>query len=444
MDAKLPPLVAIIGAGPAGLFAAKTLTAEGYRVVIFNRDIKPGGLAEYGIYPEKHKMKEGLRTQFRSILASDQVCYLGNVTIGSGGDFSIGDILKMGFQAVLVTVGAQAEKRLGISGEDLEGVFHSKDVVYHYNKLPPFSKRPFHIGKRVAIIGVGNVMLDISRWLIDNVKVHDIIAIARRGPAEVKFTRKELEDVVGNLDMDQLNREIDRCSPAMVAVGQNPDESKEIYRIACEKASSHDSPTRFTFRFLSSPRRIITDIYGRVAGLEVEENKLVQQGTDVKASGIGKIDTLPIDTVIFAIGDVVDQPLGLPVVNNRFEIDPNPEYPVDGISYEIINRNTNYTGPKFFVGGWAREASTGVVGIARRDGTNAALAIKTYLEKNEISGEKQLDEVCSYVTSHIKKAVTYREIQKLEEEEQRMAVTLGVEEFKFDSNEKMIKFLKAK
>ena len=77
--------VAVIGAGPAGLFAARELANQGVHVVIFNRDIKPGGLAEYGIYPDKVKMKIGLRNQFKQTLSLPEVEYYGNITVGNSG-----------------------------------------------------------------------------------------------------------------------------------------------------------------------------------------------------------------------------------------------------------------------------------------------------------------------------------------------------------------------
>ena len=129
--------VAVIGAGPAGLFGARELANQGARVALFNRDIKPGGLAEYGIYPIKHIMKSGLRKQFRQIMDLPNLDYYGNVTIGAQGDLTIDDLRALGFQAILVTVGAQGTKWLGLPGEDLEGVYHAKDVVYFYNNLPP-------------------------------------------------------------------------------------------------------------------------------------------------------------------------------------------------------------------------------------------------------------------------------------------------------------------
>ncbi|MCX6066397.1 MAG: FAD-dependent oxidoreductase [Chloroflexi bacterium] len=140
--------VAVIGAGPAGMFAARELARNGASVVIFNRDIKPGGLAEYGIYPDKYAMKEGLRTQFRQILATPGLTYFGNISIGSQDELTIADLRALGFQAILVTVGAQGTKWLGLPGEHLTGVYHAKDVVYHYNQLPPYSQKKFHFGTR--------------------------------------------------------------------------------------------------------------------------------------------------------------------------------------------------------------------------------------------------------------------------------------------------------
>ena len=175
-------LVAVVGAGPAGIYGTRKLAEAGHRVVLLNRDIKPGGLAEYGIFVDKEKMKTGLRKQFKRILADPKVFYLGHASVGRDKALSLEDLKNLGFSAIVVTAGAQGTKKLGIEGEDTIGVYHAKDVVYHYNFLPPFSHRTFEVGRRVAIIGMGNVMVDVANWLINHKKIDHVIVVARRGP----------------------------------------------------------------------------------------------------------------------------------------------------------------------------------------------------------------------------------------------------------------------
>src|SRR3989304_10237022 len=127
--------VAVIGAGPAGLFGARELATQGVRMVIFNRDIKPGGLAEYGIYPEKHKMKDGLRKQFSQTLDLANIDYFGNVSVGTQGDLTLDKIRALGFDAVLVTAGAQGTKSLGLAGGGGGGGFYAKDVGFFFYKI---------------------------------------------------------------------------------------------------------------------------------------------------------------------------------------------------------------------------------------------------------------------------------------------------------------------
>ena len=107
-----------------------------------------------------------------------------------------------------MTAGAQGTKWLGLPGEDLEGVYHAKDVVYFYNNLPPYTQKSYLFGKRCAVIGAGNVMLDITHFLSRELKVEEVIAVVRRGPAEVKFDKKEMEYVIANLDLAALDAEI--------------------------------------------------------------------------------------------------------------------------------------------------------------------------------------------------------------------------------------------
>ncbi len=422
--------VAVIGAGPAGLFGARELANQGVRVVVFNRDIKPGGLAEYGIYPTKHTMKSGLRKQFRQVLDLPNLEYLGNITIGEQGDLTLNDLRALGFQAILVTAGAQGTKWLGLPGENLNGVYHAKDVVYHYNQLPPYAQKPFRFGRRCAVIGAGNVMIDIAHFLIREKKVDEVIAIVRRGPAEVKFDKKEMEYVIANLDVDALDAEIQRVMPIMQAVHQDPAAARAAILEALPKALPKISETKFRFEFLASPVQIIGDAEGNVTSVEIEDNLLVEKDGETKARGTGNKRRLEVDTVIFAIGDKVDDTFGLPVEWNEFVKRENPRYPIEGNSFETPFDDV-------FVGGWSRKASSGLVGVARKDGTNAAKAVWQYLQTKQPI-EINMDALFECIKSLGKPVVMKEDIRKLEAAEAAEAQKRGLEAFKFDSNEDML------
>ena len=432
-------LVVVIGAGPAGLFASKQLATQGVPVTLLNRDIKPGGLAEYGIYYDKLKMKEGLRRQFRQILDLPNIEYYGNVVVGEQGDVSLAALRGMGFQALLVTTGAQGTKWLGLPGEDLVGVYHAKDLVYHYNLLPPYGQKKFHIGKRVALIGAGNVMLDIAHWLVRDLKVDEVVAVVRRGPNEVKFTKKELESVVGNLDLAMLDVELERVRPAADAVGQVVYEARDFLLSALPKALEPVSGTRFRFDFLASPRRILGNELGKVCGLEVEDTTLICADGEVQAKRLGTTRVVDVDTVVFCIGDKVDDAFGLPVRWNAFVKHTEPHFPVDGLSYEAYDPDMGRPVDRVFVAGWSRAASSGLVGVARKDGENGAQAVLEYLAGlPELKAPQDvLDNLHAHLARLGKPVVRKEHLWQLEQAERAEAERRGLEMFKYGDNAAM-------
>lgn len=432
--------VLVIGAGPAGMFAARKLAEEGHQVALLNRDIKPGGLAEYGIYYQKYRIKDGLRKQFRQIMAIPEITYLGNVSVGEGADVSLDELRAMGFDAIMVAAGAQGTKWLGLPGEDLRGVYHAKDIVYHYNKLPPFSTREFRVRGRVALVGVGNVMMDIAHWAIRDLKVDEVIAVARRGPAEVKFTDKEMAYVFGNLDVPALDAEIARCALFMQAVDQNVDAAKQYLLSGLAKADAPVSAPRMRFEFLSSPTRILGNEQGDVIGLEVEDNRLVPKGNDTKVASLGTRRVLDVDSVIFCIGDTVDKKFGLPVEWNEFVKNPNPSYPIDGISYETFDPAQNCPLEGIFVAGWSRQASSGLVGLARRDGENGARAMMAYLKARPAANDEgsAIERLKQRLARNGKRLIFKEDVACLEAVEDGEKRKLGCDDYKLETNEAML------
>jgi ferredoxin--NADP+ reductase len=428
-------LVAVIGAGPAGLFAARALAATGARVLLLNRDIKPGGLAEYGIFLNKYKMKGGLRRQFHKILTDSLITYLGHVTISNKGDLTVPDLEALGFDALVYAIGAQGTKYLGVEGERLPGVYHAKDLVYHYNRLPPFSERPFPIGRRVAIVGVGNVMVDIANYCAHFTDCDEIIAIARRGPFEKAYDDREFEDVEDAFDHALYREEIERIRPRLVAAGQNPD---ELLAALAAKPEGSRTRARLRFRFLASPRRVLAE-GGRVTGLEVEENRLERKGDRIVAIGTGETSVIPADTVVFAVGDRVDEDAGLPYKDGLYLTVPGED---PAAAYQVLDPAAGKAQPGVFVVGWARRASDGVVGRARLDAETGIKHVAGYLaarpKRRRAEAEQAVESLRQTLAERGAALVDYAAVQRLEAEEKARAAADKVEEFKFRNDREML------
>jgi ferredoxin--NADP+ reductase len=438
-------LVAVIGAGPAGIYATRKLTEAGHRVLLINRDIKPGGLAEYGIFMDKEKMKTGLRKQFQRILANPGVTYLGHVTIGQKQALALKDHQEIGFSAIVIAAGAQGTKKLGLPGEDAQRVYHAKDVVYHFNKLPPFAQRTFELGKRVAIIGMGNVMVDVGNWLLNYQNIEEVTVVARRGPKEKAYDDSEFEVIEKYLDNEDLRREIERIRPDLERAGQNVEE------IVAKFVRSTTPPPnqKLRFRYLCSPTRVIANRDNKVAALEVELNELVVENGRTAPKGTGKKIELPLDCVIYAIGDEVDAALELPFNRGAFVTnpavlagDPNPaQYqPYDPVTQQVLSG--------IFVIGWSRNASVGLVGVAKQDAERGMKVVNEYLADKEAFDaelvQQKIERVLDKLEENKVSFVTKEDLAVLEAREKEEAKARNTWEYKFSSDEAMLEVIAAR
>ncbi len=438
-------LVVLVGAGPAGIYSARKLVEAGHEVVIINRDIKPGGLVEYGIYFNKHKFKEGVRQQFRKILADPRVHYLGHIKIGEDTNLTLNElreILKP--SALIIAAGAQGTKALGIPCDTAPRVYHAKDVVYHYNGLPPFSEREFQIGERVVIIGIGNVMVDVAHWLVHAKKVKEVIAVARRGPAQRAYTDVEIQAVAANIDTTALREELERIRPRLEAVDEDLEAIyNDLTKHVNVKAKEGESPTRMLFRFLGSPSEVVLGENGMPRALRVENTELVKRGEDLSAKGLGTFDDVEADTIIFAIGDRVDERLGLPCGGVEYVKNPNPDPDNPGDeAYQVYDPQEGRICKGVFVIGWSRKASDGLVGKAKQDGERGIAVVNRYLEKVAPGSAEGCDErlniLCQTLRSRGVNYVDYSDVQKLESVEREESQRRGVEFFKYSADEEML------
>jgi ferredoxin--NADP+ reductase len=430
--------VFVVGAGPAGMFAAQKIALGGHQVVIFNRDIKHGGLAEYGIYLVKDKMKGGLRKQFAKVLSLPNVHYFGHAPVGTQQKLTVEDLRAFNPDAIVFSVGAQGTKKLGLPGEDAKGVYSAKDFVYFYNQLPPFASRDFSIGKKIAIVGMGNVMVDIARWVLldcpDRV-TEELTIVARRGPFEAKFDEKEIKYVEAHLIRELLKAEMQRCADKVAAVGQDISKADEVFTIL-KKTDPQTKPV-MKFRFLCSPKEIVKGPDGRICKLIVTENNLVKKGEGTAAKATDQTAELDIDTMIFAIGDVHDPNLGLPMGPEGYSTKP-----VNGDErtlYQVVDPQTGTEMEGEFVVGWARRASDGLVGIARHDAEVGATHVLNYLQSKPDRRAAAVETIENTLRARGIQVVNKTELGLLGRAEEKEAQERGLSYFKYSDDTSMLR-----
>ena len=428
--------VAILGAGPAGLYAAKKLAKSGVKVVVINRDVRPGGLAEYGIFHDKYAMKRGLRKVFDRILSDDNVTYRGHVSIGEKESVNLGDIEALGFDAVLVAVGAQGIKWIDVEGSEAGCIYDAKQVVYHYNGLPPYASQEVTLGDHLVIIGAGNVAVDITHWAVQQ-KVPRITWLVRRGPSQVKYTPKEMRYVGGHVDLDALAQEFRRITPQLEAVGEQPADVWQGMTGDFGDKRIEGSDSRIAMHFAVQARRVNVNDAGNFASVEVTENELYASGGRVRCRQTDGSFSIDADSLVFCIGDTVETAFGLALDKwGDYAMAPSsdPGDP-DAASYALQDREG------WFAAGWARVASDGLVGKARSDAERGCEAILTYLEGKTPKQEAgaALASLDSLLAERGVVAVDNEHFQKVRAVEVARAEKDGLSDFRFVRDEDMLR-----
>src|SRR6266481_380177 len=433
--------VFVIGAGPAGMFAAQKIAQSGHEVIILNRDIKPGGLAEYGIYPTKDKMKVGLRKQFAKVLSLPNVHYFGHVAVNEQAPVSIADLHQLSPSAMVFAIGAQGTNKLGLAGETARGVYAAKDFVYSYNLLPPFTSHDFSTGKRVASVVMGNVMVDMARWLMIDAPhktAEEVVVVARGGPCEAKFDKKEFDYIEEFLDRKAFDEELRRIQPQLAAVGQDIGKlAEETFPVLATPAAEHpQGKPRLRFRFLCSPQAIHANAGGRIERLSVTENVLSEREGSIACKATDKTAEVEVDTMIFAIGDVADPTVGLPYSRDSYVTNPDQSDPKRA-AYELFDPQNSQALDGMYAVGWARKASDGLVGIARHDAEVGAAHILKYLETARDS-QTTASHVQEFLEHKGLQVVTKADLEALGRAEEKEAQKRGQLWFKFAEDQAML------
>ncbi|GAA4669690.1 FAD-dependent oxidoreductase [Gordonia humi] len=360
--------VAVIGAGPGGLFAAEELSRASkvaVEVDLFDRLPTPYGLVRYGVAPDHPRIKSVIRG-FEGILENPTVRFLGHVEYGSDIDL---DWLSRHYDAVVFSTGAANARKMGIAGEEFDGSIAATQLVSWYSGHPDSSFEPRLSGSAVAVVGAGNVALDVTRILTKSVDelaatdmpdevlavlrgsgVREVHVVCRRGPEHAKFTTKELREL---RDLDEVDVIIDPADLSRIDETDLPRATIANLKVFREMAHAVRRPDHKTvhLHFWRKPVEITGET--QVTGLRVERTVPDADGAVI---GTGEREHLPVQLVIRSVG---------------YRSDPLPELPFDSHRGVVPNRDGRVldTGGKVipftYVAGWLKRGPSGVIGTNR-------------------------------------------------------------------------------
>ena len=390
-----PPVtrVAIVGAGPAGFFAAEALLKSGDPVAIdlVNRLPAPYGLVRDGVAPDHQAIKSVARV-YAKILARDEVRYFGNVTLGK--DISVDD-LRARYDQIVYAVGAQSDRRLNIPGEDLGGSHAAFDFVAWYNAHPDFRDQEFDLDcEHAVVIGNGNVAIDVARILVHShdrlartdiadhalevlrgSRVKRVTLLGRRGPAQASFTNPELREFgrLGGVCAEVDGEELELDADSEASLEGNAVRTRNMATLRGYAGSVCEDGDRVVrFRFLVSPVEVVGE-GGRVTGVRIERNRLVaQEDGYMRAEGTGDPEVVPCGMVIRSVGYRGAPLPGVPF-DERRGIVPNEGGRVVGAGGEGVV-------PGEYVVGWAKRGPSGVIGTNKADAAATVALMREDLE----------------------------------------------------------------
>jgi ferredoxin/flavodoxin---NADP+ reductase len=421
--ATRPLRVAVIGAGPSAFYAVEALFKQRdlvCQVDMFNRLPTPFGLVREGVAPDHESIKAVTRV-YERIAKSPNFRYFGNVTFGV--DITHEDIKPL-YDQIIYAVGAQSDRRMGIPGEDLEGSFPATAFVGWYNGHPDYSGLDFDLSQeRVAVVGNGNVAMDVARILVRSTdelastdiadhalerlrssKVREVVVLGRRGPAQAAFTHPELKELEELDGVDVIVRPEELAAGAVSDTAAAADRNATKNLATLERlagVSEHAQPRRIEMRFLLSPVEILGE-GGKVTAVRVEKNELVPDGEGgVRARGTGEYETLEVGMVFRSIGYKGVALAGVPF-NEKTGTIPNVAGRVVYAAGAVV------TGE--YVVGWAKRGPTGVIGTNKPDSAATVASMMEDLPSLPPIADRDRDPVlieqllerrgCEFVTYH--------------------------------------------
>ncbi|SDH78387.1 ferredoxin--NADP+ reductase [Variovorax sp. OV700] len=403
-----PMRIAIIGSGPSGFYAAEAVQKKvpGVAIDMFERLHAPYGLVRYGVAPDHEKLKSVTKV-FDMVAGKPGLRWFGQVELGR--DIQLEDLTRR-YHAVVLATGAQASRRLGIPGDDKPGSYNAADFVAWYNGHPDFRHLQFDLsGETAIVVGHGNVALDVARILLKpvdelasteiashalealrNSKVRKVCVVGRRGPAQAKFTNKELAEFEQLAGVTALVRDDEMAfneasrleleSPAGDEARRNVALLRKFADVAADAVSPNERCIEF--RFCLAPVRLEGN--EQVAALVLERTALTGSAFQQGSRGTGEFLLMPCHAVFASVGYKGVAPANVP-----FDARAATVRHVNG---RIVDE-TGVQQPGLYCTGWIKRGPTGVIGTNRNDSVETVATLLADLQAGALGEPAAGDDI---------------------------------------------------
>ncbi len=428
--------VAVVGSGPAAFYAAgHLLDAErSVEVDMIERLPTPWGLVRLGVAPDHPKLKEVSRA-FERIAQKPGFRFLGNVEVGRVVEH---DELMRLYDAVVYAVGAQTDKRLGIPGEDLPGSWSATEFVAWYNGHPDFQQLTFDLsGERAAVVGNGNVALDVARMLaltreeldptdttdaameaIAGSDIREIVVLGRRGPVQASWTPPELQEMGelagADIVVEPHELELDpRSEEELAAASPIVRRNVDVLRGFAARVPS-GKPRTVRLRFRASPVAILGE--EKVEAVEIVHNVLESDASGVRAVPTEEREIIPCGIVFRSIGY---HGIALPGV--PFDVRSGTMPNLDGRVLDDAGKPI----PGLYCAGWIKRGPTGVIGTNKKDATETIDLLLADAEAGTLSSGQANGSIDELLAERGVEVVMYQGWEAIDASERARGADLG-------------------
>lgn len=454
-----PLRVAVVGAGPAGFYAADHLFKQdglSVEVDLVDRLPTPFGLVRAGVAPDHQKIKSVTRV-YEKTAAHPGFRFFGNVTFGS--DVTLDD-LRAHYHAVVFTTGAQMDRALGIPGEELPRSHSATEFVAWYNGHPDYRDLDFDLSqKSVAVVGVGNVAIDVARILCKTAgelattdiadhaldalrqsRVEDVYVLGRRGPVQAAFTDPEIKEMgeLSETDVFVLPEEahLDALSGKELAESDDRALARKVELIQkYAEVPPSGRPRRLHLRFLVSPVELTPAADGGVGGMRIVRNELYTDGAGrLRSRPTGRTEELDVGLVFRSVGYRGVALPGVPFRDDWGVIRNEGGRVVDEAGTAV---------PGLYTAGWIKRGPSGIIG------TNKACSVETVnllledlaADRLPAPGHPSAEEAEKLVRSRQPMVFDFEDWKRLDGLETERGAALGRPRVKFTTLREMVEAL---